>query len=118
MAFAVRPRDRNRREGSMSRLFAIALALSCAATCAQADGGALKRIQDSGTITLGYRDNAAPFSFRGTDGRPAGYAVDLCTRIAGAIKQQLKLPGLKVNWVPVTAQTRISAVADGKIDME
>jgi len=102
----------------MSRLFALALALACGAACAQADGGALKRIKDSGTITLGYRDNAAPFSFRGTDGRPAGYSVELCSRIAGAIKQQLKLPALKVNWVAVTAPTRLKAVVDGKIDME
>ena len=102
----------------MSRLFALALALSCAATCAQADGGVLKRIKDSGTITLGYRDNAAPFSFRGTDGRPAGYSVELCSRITGAIRQELKLPALKINWVAVTAQTRLKAVADGKIDME
>jgi ABC-type amino acid transport substrate-binding protein len=102
----------------MSKLLAAALALACAATGAQADGGALKRIKDSGTITLGYRDNAAPFSFRGTDGRPAGYSVDLCSRIATAIRQELKLPALKVNWVAVTAQTRVAAVADGKVDME
>jgi ABC-type amino acid transport substrate-binding protein len=102
----------------MAKLFALALALSCAANWAQADGGALKRIKDTGTITLGYRDNAAPFSFRGTDGRPAGYSVELCSRIAGAIKQGLKLPALKVSWVAVTAQTRLKAIADGKIDME
>jgi ABC-type amino acid transport substrate-binding protein len=102
----------------MSRLLVLTLALSCAATCAQADGGALKRIKDSGTITLGYRDNAAPFSFRGTDDKPAGYSVELCSRIANAIKQQLKLPALKVNWVAVNAQTRLKAVAEGKVDME
>jgi len=108
----------DRKGGSMSRLLVLTLALSCAATWAQADSGALKRIKDSGTITLGYRDNAAPFSFRGTDGKPAGYSVDLCSRIANAIKGELKLKSLKVNWVPVTAQTRLKAVADGKVDME
>jgi len=102
----------------MLRLLALALAILSAAAWAQPQGGALKRIKESGTINLGYRDHAAPFSFRGTDGRPAGYSVDLCTRIASAIKQELKLPALKVNWVPVEAQTRLKAVADGKVDME
>jgi ABC-type amino acid transport substrate-binding protein len=97
-------------------LLAFAFA-SCCAT-ASAESGALQRIKDSGAITIGYRDNAAPFSFRGTDGRPAGYSVELCSRIANAIKQQLKLPALKVNWVPVASQTRLMAVADGKVDME
>jgi ABC-type amino acid transport substrate-binding protein len=112
------PRAESFRNGSFAALAAFALALPCAAAWAQADGGALKRIKDTGTITLGYRDSAVPFSFRGTDGRPAGYSVELCSRIAGAIRQELKLPALKVNWVPVTAQTRLKAVADGKVDME
>ena len=102
----------------MFRLLAIALALFSAAAWGQAGGGALKRIQDSSTITLGYRDNAAPFSFRGTDGRPAGYSVELCTRIAGAIQRELKLPALKIAWVPVGPQSRLKAVKDGTIAIE
>jgi len=104
----------------MSRLLALALsfvALSPGAW-AQAEGGALKRIKDTGTINVGYRDNAAPFSFRGTDGKPAGYSVDLCSRIANAIMSEVKLKSLKVNWVSLTAQTRLKAVAEGKVDME
>jgi ABC-type amino acid transport substrate-binding protein len=102
----------------MLRLLTLALALTSTAAWAQADGGALKRIQDTATITLGYRDHAAPFSFRGTDGKPAGYSVELCTRIAAAIKQELKLPALKVEWVPLTSQSRLKAVAEGKVAME
>jgi ABC-type amino acid transport substrate-binding protein len=96
----------------------LAFALSFAPFRAQADDGALKRIKDSGTITLGFRDHAAPFSFRGTDGRPAGYSVELCTRIATAIQHELKLPALKVEWVAVTSQTRMKAVVEGKMAIE
>lgn len=102
----------------MLRLLALALALSSATAWGQAEGGALKRIQDTATIALAYRDNGAPFSFRGTDGKPAGYSVELCTRIAAAIKQELKLPALKIEWVPVTAQSRLKAVEEGKVAME
>src|SRR5262245_28987177 len=65
----------------MSKPLALALALYTVAfspaACAQVEGGALKRIKDTRTINLGYRDHAAPFSFRGTDGKAAGYSVDL-----------------------------------------
>lgn len=102
----------------MLRLLAFALALSSTTAWGQEVGAALKRIQDKATIVLGYRDNAAPFSFRGTDGKPAGYSVELCTRIATAIKQELKLPSLKIEWVPVTSQSRLKAVVEGKVAME
>jgi polar amino acid transport system substrate-binding protein/glutamate/aspartate transport system substrate-binding protein len=102
----------------MLRLLFVLLAVTATGAWAQSESPALKRIKESGTITLGYRAGAAPFSYRGSDGRPAGYSVELCQRIAGAIRQQLKLTGLKVNWVPVTAETRFAAVVDGKIDME
>ncbi len=80
--------------------------------------GTLKKIKTSGTITLGYRESAPPFSFPGPDGRPVGYSVDLCMHIAGAIEKQLALANLKLNWVRVTAENRIDMVRQGKIDLE
>ena len=96
----------------------LALVLAALPLRAQQDSALLKRIKDSGTMTLGYRDHAAPFSFLGTDGKPAGYSVELCTRIATAIRHELKLPALKIEWIPVNSHTRIPAVAEGKIAME
>jgi glutamate/aspartate transport system substrate-binding protein len=80
--------------------------------------GTLKKIKDSGTITIGYREQSVPFSFKGTDGKPAGYSVDLCQRIASGVQQQLKLSKLDVKWVAVTPETRISSVVNGTIDLE
>ena len=80
--------------------------------------GTLKKIKDSGTITMGYREQSLPFSFRGDDGKPTGYSVDLCQRIATAIQQQLKLAKLDVKWVPVTPENRIQSVVNGTIDLE
>jgi glutamate/aspartate transport system substrate-binding protein len=80
--------------------------------------GTLKKIKDSGTIAIGYREQSVPFSFRGPDGKPAGYSVDLCQRIATGVQQQLKLPKLDVKWVAVTPETRIQSVVNGTVDLE
>ncbi|HKC96684.1 MAG TPA: amino acid ABC transporter substrate-binding protein [Methylomirabilota bacterium] len=80
--------------------------------------GTLKKIKDSGTIAIGYREQSVPFSFKGGDGKPAGYSVELCQRIVTGVQQQLKLTKLDVKWVPVTPETRIGAVVNGTIDLE
>ncbi len=80
--------------------------------------GTLKKIRDSGTITLGYREQSLPFAFRGDDGKPAGYSVELCQRIATGVQAQLKLAKLDVKWVPVTPENRIASVVNGTIDLE
>jgi ABC-type amino acid transport substrate-binding protein len=85
---------------------------------AQTLTGTLKKIADSGTMTVGYRESALPFSFTGSDGKPAGYSIDLCQEIALAVQQELKLPSLAVKWMPVTPENRVDAVANGTIDIE
>src|ERR671913_92822 len=75
--------------------------------------GTLKKIKDSGTLTLGYLESAPPFSFPGPDKRPVGYSIDLCTQVASAIQKQLGI-NLKLNWVPVTTENRVEMVASGK----
>jgi glutamate/aspartate transport system substrate-binding protein len=96
----------------------LAVVLSAVPAQAQDLQGTLKKIKDSGTITLGYREQSVPFAFKGGDGTPAGYSVDLCKSVATAVQQQLGLPKLDVKWVPVTVDTRISAVVRGTIDLE
>ena len=91
-------------------LVAAAIALPAAA---QSPGSTLAKIRDSKTITLGYRADAAPFSFTGEDKQPAGYVVDLCKRVVASIQRDLKLDGLAVKWTPVTAEGRFAAVANG-----
>jgi ABC-type amino acid transport substrate-binding protein len=95
------------------------LALLLTATAFPQDlDGTLKKIKTSGTLTIGYREAAPPFSFPGPDKRPVGYSVDLCMHVANAIQTQLGMENLKLNWVPVTAENRIQMVAQGKVDIE
>lgn len=80
--------------------------------------GTLRKIKTSGTITMGYREASRPFSFVGDDGKPAGYSVDLCTRVAESIGAELGVPKLQSRWVKVTVADRMTAVAKGTIDLE
>ncbi len=80
--------------------------------------GTLKKIKSTNTITLGYREASRPFSFVGDDGKPAGYSVDLCTRIAASIGKELGLANLQIKWVKVTVANRIQSVANGTVDLE
>jgi len=97
---------------------AIAFLVAPALVSAQAPDGALKKIRDTKSITIAYRTDAVPFSFADEKGQPAGYTVDLCKRVVASLEQQLKIPGLKVNWTPATAQNRFDLIAKRQADME
>jgi glutamate/aspartate transport system substrate-binding protein len=94
------------------------LLATAAAGQAQTRTGTLKTVGDTGTLKIGYREDASPFSFAGSDGKPAGYSIDLCQEIAAAVQQELKRPDLALRWVPVTPENRIEAVATGAVDIE
>jgi ABC-type amino acid transport substrate-binding protein len=78
----------------------------------------LKKIKRTNTIALGYRESSRPFSFVGDDGKPAGYSVDLCTRVATAVGKELGLPNLQTKWVKLTVENRIPSVMNGTVDLE
>src|SRR5262249_29742249 len=78
----------------------------------------LDKLKETGVVHLGYRETSRPFSFVGSDGKPAGYSVDLCLQIVGGLRQSLKLPDLKVAWVAVTPGNRIPQLVRGAIDLE
>ena len=78
----------------------------------------LDKIKATKTISLGYRESSFPFSYVGEDKKPAGYSVDLCTRIAAGVQQQLGLADLTIKWVVVTPENRLAMVANGTVDLE
>ena len=80
--------------------------------------GTLKKIKESGTITLGHRDTSIPFSYYDDKQQVIGYAMDICMKIVDAVKAELKMPNLKVVLNPVTSATRIPLMANGTVDLE
>jgi glutamate/aspartate transport system substrate-binding protein len=80
--------------------------------------GTLKKIKDTGTITLGHRESSVPFSYYDDQQRVVGYAMDLCYKIVDAVKSELHLDNLAVKLNPVTSATRIPLMANGTVDLE
>ena len=99
-------------------MLCLASALALAQTGKPKFEGRLKKIQETKTITAAYRTDALPFSFEDDDKKPAGYTVELCRRVIGAIERRIGVVPLQVKWVPVTVQTRFAAVSSGQADME
>lgn len=78
----------------------------------------LKKIKDTGSITLAHRESSVPFSYLDANKKPIGYTADLCLKLVDAIKTELKLAKLDVKWLQVSAADRIPSVRDGKADLE
>lgn len=102
---------------SGSALLILTLLLRVEPVNAQQLDGTLKKIKATSMLNLGYLESAPPFSFTGPDKNPTGYSIDLCMRVASAIQKQLDV-NLKLNWVAVTPDNRMSMVEEGKIDIE
>ncbi|MDP3514484.1 MAG: transporter substrate-binding domain-containing protein [Sulfuritalea sp.] len=98
-------------------LVSLILAAVAAPALAQ-DAGTLKKIKDSGSITLGIRESSYPLSYLDDRQQPVGYHIDVCNRIVDAVKARLKLPALKLQHQAVTSQNRIPLVANGTVDLE
>jgi glutamate/aspartate transport system substrate-binding protein len=100
----------------------LGLALAAAFCAAQVQAveltGTLKKIKETGVITIGFRDSSIPFSYLDDNQKPIGFAIDICARIVDAVKQELKLDKLTVEFNPVTSSTRIPLLANGTIDLE
>ncbi|MCM5681723.1 amino acid ABC transporter substrate-binding protein [Schlegelella sp. S2-27] len=92
-----------------------ATALACHAAGA---GPVLDRIRQAGTIVLAHRESSVPFSYVGPNGQPIGYALDLCTHIAEAVRKQLGLPALARRYVQITPANRVQFIAQGRADLE
>src|SRR3954469_7046148 len=107
----------------MKRLSVLLAAIAIAgaplfAGAAVAQEGTLKKIKESGSITIGHRDASVPFSYYDDKQQPIGYAMDLCHRIVDAVKKDLNMPKLEVKYQLVTSANRIPLMANGTIDLE
>jgi ABC-type amino acid transport substrate-binding protein len=100
----------------MVALSSVVLAGSVA--CAEPLEGRLKTIAETATLRIAYRTDSRPFAFVDAQGQPTGYTIELCERVAKSLEQQLQLPSLAIEWVPVDTRTRFQAIVDGAADME
>jgi glutamate/aspartate transport system substrate-binding protein len=110
------------KESLMNRLsglfITIITSLALTGIASAQEGGTLKKIQATGVIKIGSREASIPFSYMDDNQQTIGYGVDICLKVADEVKKALKMPNLKVEFVPVTSQTRIPVLTGGNIDLE
>ena len=94
------------------------LLLAVQPLAAQELTGTLKKIKETGVITLGFRESSVPFSYLDDKQQPVGFAMDICGKVVDAVKKELKLDKLEVKLNAVTSSTRIPLMANGTIDLE
>lgn len=92
-------------------------AVTVAPAVAPEPANVLDRVRATGTLRLGYVDDARPFSYRDADGRPAGYAVQLCERIVGEVEAELAMPDLAVTWVEEMFDAHVDDLRGGRVDV-
>jgi len=95
----------------------LAAAFSVLVNVSNATAQTLERIAETGVFKIGFREDARPFSYRAGTREPAGYAIELCRAIAADVQSALKQTGLKIDYIPVTTQSRFQSVADGWVDI-
>lgn len=96
----------------------IACSFVAGPAAAQELTGTLKKIKESGSITLGHRESSIPFSYYDDKQQVIGYSHELMLKAVDAIKQELKQPNLKVKLMPITSANRITLVQNGTVDLE
>ena len=104
-------------------LLRLAIALTASlltvfAASAQELTGTLKKIRDTKSVTLGYRESSIPFSYVNRTGEPIGYSIDLCNAVVDEISRELEGIEIAVKYQPVTSATRIPAIRNGEVDLE
>ncbi len=97
---------------------ALAAVLTCGIFNAAQAADTLAKIKSAGKIVIGTRDSSAPLAYTVGDGKYVGYHVDVCNKIADAIKAELKAPALPVEYTVVTSANRVPLVQNGTVDME
>ena len=100
---------------ALALLIAVALPLTAAAAPLT---GTLAKIEETGIISIGYRQGESPFSFEDPDGHVSGFSIDLCQRIVERIRAELDRDDLVVQYVVATPATRFILIKTGAIDLE
>jgi glutamate/aspartate transport system substrate-binding protein len=95
---------------------AVLLAVAGMAQAQQSE--TLKKIKESGVITLGTRESSGALAYTLGDGKYVGFHTEMSERIAKDLQKQLGLAKLDVKYQPVTSQNRIPLVQNGTVDLE
>ena len=100
----------------MSAAAVMTLAFGLAATAQAQD--TLKKIKDSGSITMGVRESSGALAYTLGDGKYTGFHYDVCQKVIADLQKQLGMAKIDIKYQPVTSQNRIPLVQNGTVDLE
>ena len=95
-----------------------ALALASPVTAQDSGGTVLEQVRKKGQLTIAHRESSVPFSFLDADKKPVGYAVDICLKVAEAVKKQLAMKDLPITWRQVSGADRIQVIESRQAELE
>lgn len=96
----------------------LSLAL-CAAITPAAASELLDKLKAGGPLVIAYRESSVPFSYVDSNsGKPVGYALEICQKVAEALRKRVGAKAINVQYVPVTPSNRIDYIEQGKADLE
>ena len=98
-------------------LVAVSVLLAAGIACAQTPD-TLKKIKDSGAVTMGVREASGGLSYALGGGKYAGFHVELCQRVLADVQKSLGLAKLKVSYQLVSPRNRIIMLQNGRVDIE
>jgi len=102
----------------MKKSLLLLAALSAAGLAQAQTTDTLKKIKDSGTVTMGVRESSGALAYTLGDGKYTGFHYDVCQKALADIQKQLGLAKLEIKYQPVTSQNRIPLVQNGTVDIE
>ncbi|MDT4815096.1 Glutamate/aspartate import solute-binding protein [compost metagenome] len=102
----------------MKKSLLIVAALVASSAAVAQTTGTLKKIKDSGSVTMGVRESSGALSYTLGDGKFVGYHVEICQKVLADVQKQLGLAKLDIKYQPVTSQNRIPLVQNGTVDIE
>ena len=95
----------------IARWIQVALACAVAGVTVMAQAGPLlDKVKSEGRLTIAHRDASIPFSYLDANGKPIGYAMDICRQMARAIQQSLGLNELPLDFLQVSSANRVETV--------
>jgi len=104
--------------GFCARALLVAASLLSVSVAQAQTGALLERIKAEKKLVLAHRESSVPFSYLDSQGRPVGYALEVCVQLAKAVQRSLTLDRLDVSYLQVTPANRIEAIEKGRAHLE
>lgn len=96
----------------------LATLIGAVASPAQAAAPVLDKLRQGGAFVIAHRESSTPFSYLDADKKPVGYAVDICLKLAEAVKKELGLKTMPIGFKMALPATRIAMIESHEADLE